>query len=464
MACCKCCCGGENCTEGQEGKCCCGGSEGSCCQPGEYCCSGVCEPAPCSTGCCCFCGTPNEEYGDQGSCEAAGGTWLEGESCTPNPCTDTPCIADGQCVICVRVDPPDSVVINYEDCDCPDGYTLADSPAVCCGGQCVAPPSTCPGKCDPANGDPEYYGSYNNTDCYPGECCIDLTCVSGCSCESNADCNGGYCCDGACQATECEEPCDQYGDCPSGECCIDGVCLVCPECDETVDCPTGYCCVSGECVACSECESESDCNGANCCDGTCKLEPCTGRCCECGSPGESLVYPMPVGSYFCDPPTDFVDCVNEVLTQIKAAYGDNGYIDTYKETVSSPGPYTSSDCFCGGELVESCEGCEETCVGSPSVCEGCDYYDITDNAVAGGNCKGRIDYDNPISVEFTGIAADCIPANPSFTVYPCVQDGDCDGNYAGCTDGVTPESCGNDEYTPGAVCGDPYDCTTEPPP
>lgn len=199
MACCKCCCGGENCTEGQEGKCCCGGSEGSCCQPGEYCCSGVCEPAPCSTGCCCFCGTPNEEYGDQGSCEAAGGTWLEGESCTPNPCTDTPCSADIQCAVCVRADPPDSKVVNYSECGCPDGYELSEDPAVCCGDECVAPPSECPGRCDPANGDSPN-GELNNTDCQPGECCIDYTCVSGCSCESNADCNGGYCCDGACQA------------------------------------------------------------------------------------------------------------------------------------------------------------------------------------------------------------------------------------------------------------------------
>lgn len=47
MACCKCCCGGEDCAEGQEGKCCCGGSSGECCAEGEYCCSGVCQAEPC---------------------------------------------------------------------------------------------------------------------------------------------------------------------------------------------------------------------------------------------------------------------------------------------------------------------------------------------------------------------------------------------------------------------------------
>lgn len=47
MACCDCCCGGETCSEGQEGKCCCGGSSGECCQPTEFCCSGECSPEPC---------------------------------------------------------------------------------------------------------------------------------------------------------------------------------------------------------------------------------------------------------------------------------------------------------------------------------------------------------------------------------------------------------------------------------
>lgn len=54
MACCKCCCGGVDCTEGQQGKCCCGGSYGSCCQEGEYCCGGVCEPSPCGCEGDCF--------------------------------------------------------------------------------------------------------------------------------------------------------------------------------------------------------------------------------------------------------------------------------------------------------------------------------------------------------------------------------------------------------------------------
>lgn len=50
MACCRCCCGGVDCAEGDQGKCCCGGPTGTCCQAGEYCCSGVCQATPCG-GC-----------------------------------------------------------------------------------------------------------------------------------------------------------------------------------------------------------------------------------------------------------------------------------------------------------------------------------------------------------------------------------------------------------------------------
>lgn len=48
MACCKCCCGNADCSEGQQGKCCCGES---CCGPDQYCCGGSCQ----STECCCYC-------------------------------------------------------------------------------------------------------------------------------------------------------------------------------------------------------------------------------------------------------------------------------------------------------------------------------------------------------------------------------------------------------------------------
>jgi hypothetical protein len=51
MACCRCCCGGEDCEDGQQGKCCCGGSEGECCTEEQYCCDGECQEEPCDCDC-----------------------------------------------------------------------------------------------------------------------------------------------------------------------------------------------------------------------------------------------------------------------------------------------------------------------------------------------------------------------------------------------------------------------------
>jgi hypothetical protein len=192
---------------------------------------------------------------------------------------------------------------------------------------------------------------------------------------------------------------------------------------------------------------------------------------------------LPEGSYFCDPPSP--DSYNNTLSCLKDAYESNGYTDVTKDTVSVYGPAIAVDCKCkrqftkaneedscpsgwtdygtGCEIEESVTSCDD-CTGSDVISCGffgcpdqCEYYELWDgqsfgSASMGGFCTGRIDYDNPVSV--------C----GGHVVYPCVQDGDCAGNYAGCTDSSTPESCGNNEYTPGAVCGDPYDCTTEPPP
>lgn len=114
MACCRICCGCQNCTEGQEGKCCCGGPSGECCQTGEYCCSGVCQPTPCGGVCCiegmCY---PLDEYFTAEMCGWYGGQVYPG-TCDPNPCVE--CNADE---------------------DCPEGES-------CCGGVCE--PDPCP-KC-----------------------------------------------------------------------------------------------------------------------------------------------------------------------------------------------------------------------------------------------------------------------------------------------------------------------------
>jgi hypothetical protein len=109
VACCRCCCGGADCAEGQAGKCCCGNT---CCQVGEFCCDGVCQPEPCEepTGACCVALDRRETYGEcvvttEADCTATyAGTYLgDNFSCGGNrpgyppgyPCVE--CRNDGEC-------------------------------------------------------------------------------------------------------------------------------------------------------------------------------------------------------------------------------------------------------------------------------------------------------------------------------------------------------------------------------
>jgi hypothetical protein len=94
MACCKCCCGGEDCAEGQEGKCCCGGSSGTCCQPGECCNGGVC--GSCCVDCACTDSCVNFTFTHLGDLQVPDTpadvdykSEMEADSCTddnPSPC------------------------------------------------------------------------------------------------------------------------------------------------------------------------------------------------------------------------------------------------------------------------------------------------------------------------------------------------------------------------------------------
>jgi hypothetical protein len=103
MACCKCCCGGEDCGEGQQGKCCCGGSEGACCTEEQYCCDGVCESEPCGE-----CSGPCDEE---------------------NPCPEGCKCCNGECI---SVDQ----CCEYTPCECPEGRvpapTLSGDVYGCC--------------------------------------------------------------------------------------------------------------------------------------------------------------------------------------------------------------------------------------------------------------------------------------------------------------------------------------------
>jgi len=163
MACCKCCCGNEDCSEGQEGKCCCGGASGDCCQEGQYCCDGVCEDEPCQ-GCCCVYAYDSglDEWsivsqvtGTAEDCDGAGGDYhifKPGVTCEDdlNPCEGDPagtcCDGNGGCATngpgtnsdCYPTGHP-----NDQGCYCDDlCYTVCFD---CCGADasncCLATPT-----------------------------------------------------------------------------------------------------------------------------------------------------------------------------------------------------------------------------------------------------------------------------------------------------------------------------------
>ena len=126
MACCKCCCGNEDCSEGQQGKCCCGGAEGTCCSETQYCCDGVCEDEPCDecvTNSDCGCLEAGKEL--VGTCSGAAGEY---------------CCPPGE-----LLDDVGGSLFGYCTSDCSDGAGASAVPGpalVCCDGVCeeLCPP------------------------------------------------------------------------------------------------------------------------------------------------------------------------------------------------------------------------------------------------------------------------------------------------------------------------------------
>lgn len=141
MACCKVCCGCQDCTEGQPGKCCCGGSSGECCSESEYCCGGVCQAEPCGGACClpdgtCVDGLTQEE------CEACE-TYVCYETLYADPCPEGWVGTNG---VCNRV----SDVATCEECDAIGGHCQPGESGPCgtyyAGKTCAEEPC-CPCSC-----------------------------------------------------------------------------------------------------------------------------------------------------------------------------------------------------------------------------------------------------------------------------------------------------------------------------
>lgn len=214
MACCKVCCGCQNCTEGQEGKCCCGGESGTCCSAGEYCCDGVCYEGGCIGACCnADCAgsysvdfIPNspasftaflEErgYGNVAYLEddptTGSAKWTFDCCVVDNADTEPFVVSDGSSEITFSV----PLCLGFASGDCVDGLTQAQCAAVSgfwqgAGTECDG--VDCP--CDPPA---------NSLKC---EQCQESAVVSKCA-------EGQYCCDGACQDGPCGACCD--ADCAS---------------------------------------------------------------------------------------------------------------------------------------------------------------------------------------------------------------------------------------------------------
>jgi hypothetical protein len=225
MACCKCCCGGSECSEGQEGKCCCGGAEGVCCQTGERCCDGTCQAVtccpsscddenPCAEDCYCCDGTCQAEpcCDCVDECTESGWICCDGEpveaTCCPTCDESNPCNEGCQC--CGGACIPDEATCCTGSCDeenpcsegcqCCNGECIPDA-TVCCTGPCDEenpPPPGC--VCEPGDG-----GGTNVPDPGPGCCCVNGTADTGiqypwdCASAGGVWKSGGSCSDSRCQ-------------------------------------------------------------------------------------------------------------------------------------------------------------------------------------------------------------------------------------------------------------------------
>lgn len=189
MACCKCCCGGVDCANGDQGKCCCGDS---CCQEDEYCCSGSCQPDPCDAcedaGDCDPCGCPDGWFvvpptGDPAGCCPDGSDWDPvTQTCggsSPGPLQAWCCNGICSCVECCEVDedccqdagkspvPPCSDPANGYKC-CPAGSVAwVDDMGDARFGNCV---DDC-GVTGNVIAGPGSFGSCCDGECYAGSPC-----------------------------------------------------------------------------------------------------------------------------------------------------------------------------------------------------------------------------------------------------------------------------------------------------
>ncbi len=158
-------------------------------------------------------------------CVSAG----RGDACSDGKCSDTP-----------------DLCINDNDC----------SEGVCRDGQCIS-------------------GCRSDSQCFPGESCVENRCEFRCSSPQECVANGygTACIDGICKEVNAGPDNEGHSRCTSCQTCSElGTCKDI-DCTDDDQCP-GCSCLLGRNNVCGECQYDSDCGGDSICNEGACLRPC----------------------------------------------------------------------------------------------------------------------------------------------------------------------------------------------
>ena len=209
-----------------------------------------------------------------GRCEAQEGRCGSDTSCAPSEY----CSSVGRCVarksLCQRCE-------QSNECGGAEDLCL---PGGACGIDCSHDADACPpgsvcwpfgnaSQCVPALGDCSVPPRCRaDSDCPPGNTCLDGTCQA--SCQSDSNCPAQW----RCLDQLCHPPanCDDDRSCSQGTICQAGRCL--PGCNDNSNCPLGETCQEGRCQ--QGCDAHADCPLDRACQaGQCVDEICIGNDC-----------------------------------------------------------------------------------------------------------------------------------------------------------------------------------------